>query len=533
MPPSPPSAPATIVHIGALDLASYGDQLYPLVAAHELRRRLGDVELLPFGPVGSTGHGSNAGDRSWALGPWTPERAAEIARRATLVLCGGGEFVQGDGGIYAPFYGIDPLDAEMLGMDRWFIEVLGAAESSCPVVWHAPGVPGDLGDDAERVRQAATNRAIVAVRDEQSRDRIVATGVERPVEVVPDSAFLLPRVLPEQLLRSYRDDLRARGHFPDDGPVIAIQGNAVMRDFAKALTRSLGELIPHARVVLVSVSPCHEDGRFADEVADALPSRTWRVPDDAPLEAIAAAVSGADCFLGVSLHGAITAYSYGRPHVTFDPFGQPKLQGFAHLVGAQGWIARDPVDAVEATRARLETGPVHIDPSIAARVDAHFDRVAALCAERVGLAAREPVTWADTAAPLHLSFRRVPRRVDPAPAESVPGLRRPDIEPTTDELRALLTATLDVRARHRAEVADNQGELVRLRAENRDMRGAIDHLEGTCHHLDTTVEQLRAELAASEAARQNAERMIDDARSSRIFRLTGRPAALVRHDAGD
>src|SRR5262245_8530648 len=95
--------PVTIVHIGAFDLASYGDQIFPLVAAHELSRRLGDVELLPFAPMGSAGGGT--GGACWALGPWSAARTAEIARRASLVLCGGGEMVHGDALVYAPFYG--------------------------------------------------------------------------------------------------------------------------------------------------------------------------------------------------------------------------------------------------------------------------------------------------------------------------------------------------------------------------------------------------------------------------------------------
>ena len=509
-----------IVHIGAFDLASYGDQIFPLVAAHELRRRLGEVELVPFGPVGSTGTPTGLGRRCWALGPWTPERAAQVAGRATLVLCGGGEFVQGDGGIYAPFYGIDQQDAVDLRMDRWFVEVLGAAEATCPVVWHAPGVPADLGDDAGRVRAAAAHRALVAVRDNRSRARLEATGLDRAVDVVPDSALLLPRVLPAARLDEHRDRLRSAGNHPADGPVVVVQGNHTMGDLAAPLARALAEQVPDARVVLVSVSPCHDDGRFADEVAAALPGRSWRVPDDAPFEAVAAAIAGADCFLGVSLHGAITAYAYGRPHVTFDPFGQAKLQGLAELLRTPEWIVPGPEAAAAAVARRLAGPAVEHDAGIDARIDAHFDRVAELCASRRHHPV-EPLTWDDTAATLHLSLRRVPRRVDPAPVDTVEGLRRPDIEPTRDELAATLATVLAARARQRTEVADGQAELVRLRGENRDLRGAIAHLEGTRDAWE-------ARIAAVEEAHAEVAAILAGARSSRIFRFTGRPAALGR-----
>ena len=151
-----------MAHIGAFDLASYGDQLFPLVAAAELARRLDDVELLPFSPMGVVDTGEEPNAAAWALGPWSEARAAELAARSSLVLCGGGEIVYGDGTLYTPFYGIDRRDAAALGIDKWFIEALGAAEADCPVAWHAPGVPAELDSaTALRVRRVAERRAVV------------------------------------------------------------------------------------------------------------------------------------------------------------------------------------------------------------------------------------------------------------------------------------------------------------------------------------------------------------------------------------
>ncbi|MGH9113195.1 MAG: polysaccharide pyruvyl transferase family protein, partial [Acidimicrobiales bacterium] len=522
--------PATIVHIGAFDLASYGDQIFPLVAAHELSRRLGRVEVLPFGPLGAS-DGAEGGP-SWSLGPWSAARAAQVARRATLVLCGGGEILQGDGTIYAPFYRIDPRDAAGLRIDRWYIEVLGAAEATCPVVWHSPGVPLDLdGPAAARVRAAAATRELVSVRDEPSRARLEAAGVDRQIDVVPDSAFLLPRVLPPEALARRRDQLRAAGQFPDDGPVVVVQGNSTMRGLVKVLANALGDLVPNARVTTVAVSPCHGDGRFADELSAALGARTWAVPDDAPLESVAAAIAGADCFLGVSLHGAITARAYGRPHVTLDPFGQAKLGGLADLLDSHGSRAVDPVAAIELVSHRLAAGAAGTPGTTAveARIDAHFDRVAGIAARRAGRTDVDPVTWADTATPLHLALRCPPRRVDPPVGTVLPGLRRPDITPALDDLRSTVADALAVHRARRSEEADEHDELVRLRGEARDLRGALEHLEGSHRHqleLEATVARLRDELRRAERERSRLAAAVDSARASRVFRLTGRPSAL-------
>jgi polysaccharide pyruvyl transferase WcaK-like protein len=535
----PTTNPPVIAHVGALDLASYGDQVYPLVASHELARRLDHPQVAPFGPLGSLAPGA----RSWALGHWSEERAATLADRATLVLCGGGEIVQGDGAIYGSFYGISARDAADLEIDRWFLEALGAAERVCPVVWHAVGVPAELDPaTAARARRALGSRTVVAVRDERSRRMLEAAGVEQDIVVVPDSALLLPRVLPVAELDQWRKRLQEDGHFPPEGhePVIVVQGNHTMAGLVPALAAALDQIIPDARIVTVALSPCHNDHLFAATLADHARSRVWSVPEDAPLEAVAAAVAGADCFLGVSLHGAITAFAYGRPFASLDPFGQSKLTGFAELIG---WPQARTSDTVEAVRraGRRAVGdevPPGSLPSLQARIDAHFDRVAELT---VAHSERhlEPLTWEDTPAPLHLRLRRLPRPAVPAPVIDPPHVRRPDVEADTSELRATLEGAVAARRALRDEELAEATDVERLMRENQDMRGALAHLEGMLRRGEQQAalhEQARGKAeagrdAAIAAARRNAA-TLEAARRSRVFRYTHLPRAL-REDRTD
>jgi polysaccharide pyruvyl transferase WcaK-like protein len=529
-----PTTSPVIAHIGALDLASYGDQLYPVVAAHELGRRLEGVQVVPFGPVGSSGP---AGASSWALGHWSEHRAAALAARATLMLCGGGEIVQGNGSIYGPFYGLAPRDAADLAIDRWFLEVLGAAERECPVVWHAPGVPSEFDPaTADRVRRALVQRALVAVRDERSRRLLEAAGVERDIAVVPDSALLLPRVLPAAELDLWRKRLQADGQFPPDGlgPVIVVQGNYAMNGLAPALAAALNEIAPGAHIATVAVSPCHNDHMFAATLANHAGSRVWSLPENAPLEAVAAAIAGAHCFLGVSLHGAITALAYGRPFVTLDPFEQAKVGGFAELIGWPEARTSDVPEAVRRARRRAagDEAPPAVLRELQARIDAHFDRVAELVVAQPQRTL-QPLTWRDTPVPLHLRLRRVPRPAHPAPAADPPGLRRPDVEADAAELRATLVEATAARLALREEQLADAGELERLVREASDLRGALAHLEGMVRHAERKVaehDEARhtsdaALDRATTAARRNAD-IVKAARNSRTFRFTGFPRVL-------
>lgn len=512
----------TVAHIGAFDLASYGDQLYPLVAAAELGRRVDGVEVLPFSPLGSSG-----GDAaSWALGHWSDERAARLAARSSVVLCGGGEIVTGDGTSYAPFYDIDRRDAAGLAIDRWYIEVLGPAEATCPVVWHAPGVPAELDEPAAlRVRAALANRALVAVRDERSRQLLEQAGVEREIAVAPDSALVMDRVLTPDALAATRDRMRSVGLLPPDGPTLVVQGNHTMSPLAEPLARALDELAPDLQIVTVSVSPCHHDELFAEALRNRTSRQAWDVPPDAALEEVAAAIAGATVYLGVSLHGAITAVTYRRPTVTYDPFHQAKLAGFVELAGIPDSRTSDPVEAARlvAQAAAGEATTTRIDP-LQGQVDAHFDRVAELI-ERSDRPV-EPTAWQDTATPLHLGLRRLPRRVVPAPSTAPAALRRPDLAPDADDLVTAVDGALAVRFERREGEVNELDELVDLRSQNIDLRGAIAHLEGVAAKAERTEVDLRAQLDGAAAARDAYADMIRRARVSPLYRLTRFPRAL-------
>ncbi|HSJ19506.1 MAG TPA: hypothetical protein VK964_02935, partial [Nocardioidaceae bacterium] len=227
----------------------------------------------------------------------------------------------------------------------------------------------------------------------------------------------------------------------------------------------------------------------------------------------------------------ITARAYGRPHVTIDPFGQSKLSGLADLLDYPESRATDPVTAVEAVRKLLAEGPATTPRTVGieALIDAHFDRVAELALQRSSTSPVEPPTWADTATPLHLTLRRPPRSVVPAPDSEPACLRRPDITPSLDELRSTVEAALATRTALRDEGDREHCELIRLRDDNRHLRGAIDHLAGVVRHeheLEDVVSELRDQLRAAKHERARLADAVQSARASRIFRLTGRPSAL-------
>jgi polysaccharide pyruvyl transferase WcaK-like protein len=384
--------PLRIAICGTFDVDNYGDHLFPRIATHELTRRIPGASVEPWSPYGWL-HPTPLDDGCPAspLGPWTAGRAGAFARAYDGVLVGGGEIVHLNDPLLAPVYGTPPAELEALGPSRCFVENLGPQlERDCPVVWHAVGVPVETDPaQARRLAGALRERAYVAVRDHDSERRLRDAGVTGDISVVPDSGLLLQRVLPEALLRDRLEILRRRRCYPP-GPTLVVQGCDLLVPHADRIAAALCERLDRSAeptdVVLLETGRCRADGRFADALAERLgPRRTWRLPADAGVSDIAAAVWGGVGFAGSSLHGSITALVCGRPFVIVDPAHEPKLAGFAALAGVDDRLVRDPATLPEVLAAGLAARVPDRDVrALVARVDDHFDKVAEIVTARTG-----------------------------------------------------------------------------------------------------------------------------------------------------
>jgi polysaccharide pyruvyl transferase WcaK-like protein len=354
---------------GTFDVDNYGDHLFPRIAALELRRRLPDAEVRAYSPFGGL-HPTRLDDGRWPvtpLGPWSAERVAELAGELDAVLVGGGELIHLNDRMLAPVYGVDGDEMERMAPSRYFVEGLGPLlEAACPVVWHGLGVPIEPTDEqALRLRDALGHRPYVSVRDEGSRARLAKAGVD-DVAVVPDSVLLLPRLLPRS---------------PHRRRTVVIQGCDLLVPYADDVAAGLARWWtrhPDHVPVLLETGRGRGDGDFADAIAPLLGRPSYRVPATASVEDIAAVIGGSAVFVGSSLHGSITALAYDRPFVVVDIAPEPKLEAFAASVGATCRLARTGDEIADALDAPMPSLPL---ASLQARVDEHFDRIAALVSQ--------------------------------------------------------------------------------------------------------------------------------------------------------
>jgi polysaccharide pyruvyl transferase WcaK-like protein len=376
---------------GGYDVENYGDALFPRVLEHEMCRRLPDATLRLYAPLGEERHlVMNAGLPIRPLGRATPERRRMLASELDMVIIGGGELVHAYDFVYAIAYGLPPDALHDRPPSDFVIDGLGPVlERECPVVWHGLGVPFELDAVfAARVRRALAARPYVSVRDERSRDRLLAAGVEGEIAVVPDSVLLLPRLLPPSAVESGLSRLRSAGLYPAAGRPLVVQGHAGLVPHVRELAAAIEARRAGRPVVLASTFPNAGDADFADALKPLLGGAVFRLPAPAALEDVAAAIGGGDAFVGSSLHGAITAFAFGRPFLMLNLDGRSKIDGFAESVGLPDAVAHSLEELHERLGPALaRRRPESVLKALHTRLDAHFDRLAQVATDAVSSAA--------------------------------------------------------------------------------------------------------------------------------------------------
>ena len=267
------------------------------------------------------------------------------------------------------------------------------APAGCPSVWLAVGVAEGLtAGQAASLRTAAARQAFISTRDEPSRQRLLAAGVEQPVVVTPDPVVLAPRLHPPELLAKRLAYLRLMGWYPDYGAPLVLEGGADLLPAVPALAKAVAGLLREHPELSVVVAPMGSagDGEFAAALLGALdrapsaPSArgarsAFGLPGIAGVEDRHAALQACGAFAGTSAQAALLAAAHGRPCIPLGPApGNPDA-----AAGKPAAAAADPGALAADIWRCLTGGPVpKAGTAGIERLGAALDRVAEIACSR-------------------------------------------------------------------------------------------------------------------------------------------------------
>lgn len=256
-------------------------------------------------------------------------------RASDLLLSGGGSLLQ------------DTTSVRSLLYYLWIARM--ALHLGKPVMFYAQGMgPFHRSISRVLVRLVANRAAAITVRDEPSRQLLLAIGVTNPnLEVTADPAFALDPAPVAAV-----DALCQTENIPRDRPLVGVAlrpwGNTVVTpliDYAPLL--SALERQTRAHVVLL---PMHsgEDVTFAQKVAreTSMPERFPVVTSVYPPEVILGLIGRMEAVVAMRLHALIFAARMAVPPfaLAYDPKVTHLMNGLGLAKSLESWRGFSPED---------------------------------------------------------------------------------------------------------------------------------------------------------------------------------------------
>ncbi|WP_373229943.1 polysaccharide pyruvyl transferase family protein [Cohnella sp.] len=321
---------SSIANIGTFDIENFGDLLFPEILKRGLSKRI-DLEYISlFSPTG----GPKPFEPNIRVQPITNFDAEHNKHKFNAVILGGGDLFRLDTSI-SEFYTQRMTPATQL---LWNVSTF-AEKHSIPVIWNSIGVPFQFRFENERtlVREYCNHIKYLAVRDHRSKNFLLDAGVDREILVVPDTAVALSKYFDKNALVRHFSKLNKEIGLDIERDFLIFQsspgfvwGEENIKWVADILLSI--KLKYHLEIVLLPIGYCHNDGMTLERINRVHPHRFHYIENKlSPIDILSTLVSS-QFFIGSSLHGNITAYSYGIGHISINTANLVKLNGFFDLI---------------------------------------------------------------------------------------------------------------------------------------------------------------------------------------------------------
>jgi polysaccharide pyruvyl transferase WcaK-like protein len=195
------------------------------------------------------------------------------------------------------------------------------------------GVPHDFTPTEHKsVKRIFGQASFIYLRDEQSAEKLRRAGVEREIHVAPDLAITLSDQFDKeaQITRA-RKILSAIG-INNDSSFLCFQCKPYPGFSEEEIVSELKRYQERTNfpVVLLPIGHCHGDAQFLQSLAQRS-SGSLKYANVTSIADTMSVIAASDLFIGTSLHGNITAASYGIRHL-LGPLPVDKAAGFLDVM---------------------------------------------------------------------------------------------------------------------------------------------------------------------------------------------------------
>ena len=353
----------TIAQFGTFEVENYGDRLFPMIVEKELSLRHPDLKLKLFSPLAAENLGvSSILDQN--------------EEKPDAILIGGGDIISFSRDIAAIY------NSEWKGRFSAHSACFAAPgihrKSGVPLMWNAPGIPTDFTEDqAWLVKRLAEETDYLSVRDETSKLRLKKAGVTKEIHVVPDTVISLSKHFPKEKLKKEAEKVFSTFQLNLGEPLVVQLHPYHIQDHIDEMAKILSQVkrLTHCPILLLPIGRCHNDHVVLGKIEEAGKGEFKLISSYLETMEVAAVIAHAKAFIGTSMHGAITAFSYGVPFLTYSCAHLSKLEGFLGLVDSKERLCMSMGEIVKKTPLLSQIPSRENFKKATSAIDQHFDQM--------------------------------------------------------------------------------------------------------------------------------------------------------------
>lgn len=329
-----------IAYFGIFDIENYGDHLYPIIFKHEMEKRGLDFEIVYFS--------NYACDNTFSVNAHI-HKYDEIDdmhkdNPFDAVIIGGGSLIHPYKLTQILAIEGEKKEVEYPMLNIWLYPLIFCYNNDIKCVINSVGVPYPLLGDSPVISDLFDCCDYISVRNEQSFDIFSKTGTKCPIINIPDSVFGISDTFTLDDVRENKKIL----NLPDNYVVFQC-GKGISDDYKKEL-RSLFEKINSLEytICLLPIAYTNDDDDFLRNLSNDYPDLLFK-KFDTKLNVldIASVISNAKIYIGLSMHGAITALSFGVPTISFDYYRQDKIKQLYEKLNCPALIINNPKNIIK------------------------------------------------------------------------------------------------------------------------------------------------------------------------------------------
>lgn len=356
-----------IAQIGTFDLENYGDLLFPVILENELKKRIQNVEIVLFSPIG--GNMPFYGKKICSIDQIEYEH---LKRNFDVIIIGGGDIIRLDANVAAD----DKYPAHEKTANLWIFPILFAQKYDIPVLFNAPGVPFALPNEKfPLLKEILKKVSYLSTRDNISANFIKKVDDELQVTVVPDTVFLLKRCYSKELLDKVYDLLVNKIQMPKRYLLFQLnhlENGVTVEEYSDILTSLEAEIgMP---ILLFPIGYIHEDSLLLDSISFCSGNHFRKIDCKlSPIE-MAAVISHSSGFIGTSYHGCLTSHLFGVPTIVVNDARLVKIEGYFNFFHTKENICYS-IKNIKANQLKCNISIEEINRAVE-MASIHMDRLA-------------------------------------------------------------------------------------------------------------------------------------------------------------